>query len=175
LNCKSLRQGALEGNWGVTEGVRRTQKIRRGVRDSAGSRGVCCRFSAEGLAPLLSVRGMRTRRRDWDGRRCLRRPGAGPICREETVSERRLAAILAADVVGFEMLCSRGLCQTGKPHIWNRSALHVVECLPSDHLSRYRTELVLLGHRVSCTPKTTRLSFIVWKRGDGAGLLGFHR
>ena len=24
--------------------------------------------------------------------------------------------------IWFEMLCSRGLCQTGKPHIWNRSA-----------------------------------------------------
>jgi transposase len=24
--------------------------------------------------------------------------------------------------IWFQMLCSRGLCQTGKPHIWNRSA-----------------------------------------------------
>src|SRR5271156_3208585 len=38
------------------------------------------------------------------------------------------------------------------PHL-EPERLHVVECLPSDHLSRYRTELVLLGHRVSCTPK----------------------
>src|ERR1700691_5172748 len=38
------------------------------------------------------------------------------------------------------------------PHL-EPERLQVVECLPSDHLSRYRTELVLLGHRVSCTPK----------------------
>ena len=33
------------------------------------------------------------------------------------------------------------------PHL-EPERLHVVECLPSDHLSRYRTELFLLGHRV---------------------------
>ena len=38
------------------------------------------------------------------------------------------------------------------PHL-EPERLHVVECLPSDHLSRYRTELFLLGHRVSCAPK----------------------
>ena len=55
--------------------------------------------------------------------------------------------------IWFEMLCSRGLCQTGKaPHL-EPERLHVVECLPSDHLSRYRTELFLLGHRVSSTRK----------------------
>src|ERR1700733_13620945 len=38
------------------------------------------------------------------------------------------------------------------PHL-EPERLHDVECLPSDHLSGYRTELFLLGHRVSCTPK----------------------
>jgi transposase len=55
--------------------------------------------------------------------------------------------------IWFEMLWSRGLCQTGKaPHL-EPERLHVVECLPSDHLSRYRTELFLLGHRVSSARK----------------------
>ena len=73
--------------------------------------------------------------------------------------------------IWFQMLCSRGLCQTGKaPHL-EPERLHVVECLPSDHLSRYRTELFLLGHRVSSAPRTTRLSFIVWKRATAQGCL----
>src|SRR6185437_3017086 len=55
--------------------------------------------------------------------------------------------------IWFEMLWSRGLCQTGKaPHL-EPERLHVFECLPSDHLSRYRTELFLLGHRVSSARK----------------------
>ena len=60
--------------------------------------------------------------------------------------------------IWFEMLCSRGLCQTGKAPDLEPERSHVVECLSSDHLSRYRTELVLLGPCVSVCPKTTRLA-----------------
>jgi hypothetical protein len=37
--------------------------------------------------------------------------------------------------IWFQMLCGRDLCQTGKPHIWNRSAVDSdVRCNPVDSI-----------------------------------------
>ena len=60
-------------------------------------------------------------------------------------------------------LCSRGLCQTGKPHIWNRSACRWSNVCHQTIYVAIQLQLVVLGHRVSCTPKrqglASRLSF----------------
>jgi hypothetical protein len=48
--------------------------------------------------------------------------------------------------------------------------LHAVECLPSDHLSRYRTELFLwvIAYRV---PRNDKAKLHVWKRATAQDCL----
>src|ERR1700727_2590970 len=70
------------------------------------------------------------------------------------------------------MLCSRGLCQTGKPHIWNRSA-----CMSSNvcHQIIYlaielSSSSWVIAYRV---PPNDKAKLHRLEAGDGAGLLAF--
>src|ERR1700677_3945608 len=70
------------------------------------------------------------------------------------------------------MLCSRGLCQTGKPHIWNRSA-----CMSSNvchqiiHLAiELSSSSWVIAYRV---PRNDKAKLHRLEAGDGAGLLAF--
>ena len=72
----------------------------------------------------------------------------------------------------FKMLCSRGLCQTGKPHIWNRSA-----CMSSNvcHQIIYlaielSSSSWVIAYRV---PRNDKAKLHRLEAGDGAGLLAF--
>src|SRR5258707_7600034 len=70
------------------------------------------------------------------------------------------------------MLCSRGLCQTGKPQIWNRSA-----CMSSNVCH----QIIYLAIELSSSswviayrlPANDRAKVHRLEAGDGAGLLAF--
>src|SRR5271167_2334254 len=74
--------------------------------------------------------------------------------------------------IWFQMLCSRGLCQTGKPHIWNRSA-----CMSSSvcHQIIYLAiELSSSSWVIACrVPRNDKAKLHRLEAGDGAGLLAF--